>query len=146
MTATLVLTSNDPDEPQVDVLLAGVPQEEGQPPVLTVAPHSLDADLWSGGTATRTLMIQNAGERTLEWVIDVGAAGTRGLGADDEADLTGVHILWDRSRQQYGPSTHATLVADLEARGAIVTTSTDALSAALLADHDLPHELDNGTP
>ncbi|MCI0451973.1 MAG: choice-of-anchor D domain-containing protein, partial [Candidatus Latescibacteria bacterium] len=63
--ATLTLTSDDPDEAIIDVALAG---EGLEPPVISVTPLSMSEDLFTGGSATQTLTIDNsAGGSSLIW-------------------------------------------------------------------------------
>ena len=64
--ATLTLTSNDPDEAQLSVVLQG---QGLVPPDIAVSPASLSADLLTGQTATRTLTISNQGANPLEYQI-----------------------------------------------------------------------------
>ncbi len=56
--ATLTVSSNDPDEGSVEIALQG---EGLVPPVISVSPDSLGADLFSGGKSTQQLTISNSG-------------------------------------------------------------------------------------
>ncbi len=63
--ATLTLTSDDPDEPVIDIPLTG---EGLEPPVIAVTPLSISEDLFTGGSASHTLTIDNsAGGSALVW-------------------------------------------------------------------------------
>jgi uncharacterized membrane protein len=126
VTAAVRIVSNDPDESPLFVDLAG---EGYLPPVIVVSPDSLEADLISGQTSVQTVTIQNAGIEQLEWEIWVRNRS--------RASLTGVDILWDRSRGQSSSSTWSTLIGDLEAQGATVTESTSSLSPSHLAAYDI---------
>ncbi|MEJ2721473.1 MAG: choice-of-anchor D domain-containing protein, partial [bacterium] len=66
---TLTIASNDPDEPEVPIAVAG---EGLLPPEVTVDPDSLYEALLSGGTSSQTLTIANPGGSTLEYSISVG--------------------------------------------------------------------------
>ncbi|UCH85171.1 MAG: choice-of-anchor D domain-containing protein, partial [Candidatus Latescibacterota bacterium] len=55
---TLSISSDDPDDPLLQVALLG---EGLEPPVISVAPESLNVDLMTGDVSTRQLTIDNAG-------------------------------------------------------------------------------------
>jgi hypothetical protein len=64
ISGTLSIVSNDPDEPTVEVELRG---EGLEPPVISVAPESLTASLFTGEISEQTLTITNAGGNDLTW-------------------------------------------------------------------------------
>lgn len=82
-TATLVLATNDPDEPEIRIPLrgAGLP-----PPDIVVAPPSYDEALRSGETALRTLRIENVGESDLTFRI-TATEGLAGSGTGGSAPV-----------------------------------------------------------
>lgn len=126
--ATLVLSTNDPAQPEVLVPITGT---GAGAPVVFVQPASLTATLSVGETAERTLTIENHGETALDWSISIQPTlGLRGL--------DGVTVLWDRSKGQSGTLQWSTIVGDLTAQGATVQevfpTSGDAITPQLLSD------------
>jgi hypothetical protein len=65
---TLTIRSDDPDEPEVHVTLAG----EGLiPPDITVAPTTVTETLFTGGVKTRALTIGNQGGSPLDFTVHV---------------------------------------------------------------------------
>ena len=71
MTGSLSVNSNDPDHPEVLVSLRG---KAVSPPLASLLPPSLSANLFPGATAHRTLSLSNAGGSTLDYVVSVTAA------------------------------------------------------------------------
>jgi hypothetical protein len=65
-TGTLVIKSNDQDEPTLTVTLSG---EALDAPIITIAPDSLYSDLNTGEVDIQTLAIENSGGSDLEWAI-----------------------------------------------------------------------------
>jgi hypothetical protein len=66
--ATMTVTSDDPDEPTVDVALSG---EGVEPPDFSVDPTSLVSDLLTGESETQALTLYNGGGADLEFTIGV---------------------------------------------------------------------------
>ncbi|MBN1517002.1 choice-of-anchor D domain-containing protein [Candidatus Sumerlaeota bacterium] len=67
-TATLEITTDDPDEAQVDVPLTGVGTETPEPEI-SAAPGSLDfgeLDIYAGPSAAMSITIENTGNAALE--------------------------------------------------------------------------------
>ena len=64
---TLRLHSNDPDEPELNVALSGTGLFA---PVISIDPHALNVDLFSGETAARTLTLFNTGGSPLTFEIN----------------------------------------------------------------------------
>jgi hypothetical protein len=63
-TATLTLTTNDPDTPTYTIALTG----EGLiPPDIEISPPALHADLYTGGSTSQTLDVANTGGSDLIW-------------------------------------------------------------------------------
>jgi hypothetical protein len=62
-TTTLTVTSDDPDDPALNVLVTLTVKL----PKLTVSPHSLSETLRHDMTVTRTLLISNTGGGALTW-------------------------------------------------------------------------------
>jgi subtilisin family serine protease len=158
---TLTILSDDPDEGEVDVALRG---EGLEPPVISVAPDSLADSLLTGQTSTHQLTISNTGASDLIWgartqirddhvyALNAPVAGTVDpeTGAAIEAarirtaeisaslrDLTGVRILWDMYHGEFPSYLSSTIVADVTARGAVVTESSQEITAELLDGYDL---------
>jgi len=69
-TSTLTITSNDLDEPTVNVFLQG---EALEPPDISVSPGSLSDSLFTGDTSTDTLTIYNTGSSDLNFNISIEA-------------------------------------------------------------------------
>ncbi len=63
---TLILSSNDPDDPQVAVALSGIGLI---PPQIGVAPDSIHADLFTNGVDSTVVNISNTGGSALDWTI-----------------------------------------------------------------------------
>ncbi|MFH1219249.1 MAG: choice-of-anchor D domain-containing protein [Candidatus Eisenbacteria bacterium] len=84
--ATLTITSNDPDEPAVSVALEG----EGLiPPEVHVAPSSLADSLLTGETSTQIMTISNTGGSDLVWKVKVeGSEALRGLAREAVRGIT----------------------------------------------------------
>jgi subtilisin family serine protease len=164
---TLTIQSNDPDAPSVPLAVTG----SGQlPPIASVTPTSLHADLLTGETAFRQITLANTGQSDLNWsariqfqaasqvyTLTAPEAGPEADGGEPPpefrttpiqaqlANLTGVDILWDRSHGQTSTSAWTTLIADLTARGATVTESTVPITPTLLLGYDLLWSIDTGT-
>ena len=85
-TGNLILTSNDPDEPQVFVDLTGMGVEA---PDIAVAPDSLSCTIWEGGIQTQVLTISNSGGSGLNWSIDVQELMARLTAAGPKAPSAG---------------------------------------------------------
>jgi subtilisin family serine protease len=138
--ATLLITSDDPDEGELSVALTGI---GGAPPVLLVAPDSLAPRVHPGSVCSDTLTISNPGGAALDWAVHVGSSST-------PPDLTGRQIVWDAAHGQLNlfepPST---VLSDLVERGARVETNAVPLTPGALAgvtvfwlgDHNLGWEL-----
>ena len=71
--AALSVQSNDPDHPSLPVVLLG---KCAEPPAVSAGPTSLAVTLNPGGSATRTLSINNAGGSNLDYVLSILAPGT----------------------------------------------------------------------
>jgi len=66
ITGSLSITSNDPDEPVIEISLSG---EGLAPPVIAVTPESLDENLFTGETSTQALTITNTGGSDLAYTL-----------------------------------------------------------------------------
>ena len=84
---SLIITSNDPDNPMVTVVLQGQGLE---PPDIAVSPDSLSDSLLTGALSENYLTIENTGSSDLVWAIsleDLGL-GTVTITKEDYADWT----------------------------------------------------------
>ncbi|MFQ5770305.1 MAG: choice-of-anchor D domain-containing protein, partial [bacterium] len=70
---TLTITSDDQDEPTVNVALRG---EGLVPPVIAVSPDSLSENLFTGGRSTQLLTISNTGGSDLDFEINIKESKT----------------------------------------------------------------------
>lgn len=70
-TGTLSITSDDPDQPLVEISLAG---EGVEPPVVSLSPEALSEELYVGGVSERDLTLSNLGGSDLEFEILVRQA------------------------------------------------------------------------
>ena len=167
--ATLTISSDDPDEPSVQVALTG---DGIAPPVIAVNPTTMSEALFTGETSIQTLTIQNTGLADLDWELLAANQGvaTYTLTAPDPtaptfdqegplslpaprttpiqaqlADLTGVNVMWDRSHGQFSSLSWSIILGDLILRGATVAENNDPISAATLADVDILWSLDSFT-
>jgi hypothetical protein len=73
VTGTLSIPSNDPDRPVLTVALVG---RGVIPPVASAQPAGIAVDLYSGGTATRTISLSNTGGSALEYVVSIPASAS----------------------------------------------------------------------
>ena len=73
---TLTISSNDPDSPVLTVALQG---EGLVPPDISVSPSLLSESLFTGGTSTQTLTIDNTGGNDLVWEAEVRGEGSATL-------------------------------------------------------------------
>lgn len=115
---TLLLPSNDPDEPELRMGLRG---QGRMKPDIGVDPDSLDVALDSGETTSRTLRIENAGGSELTFEVDVHRAG-----AGNAAHEATVLLVEDR--QPFGPTQSNERV--LVANGLTYTTINSGRLAA----------------
>ncbi|MCF8241750.1 MAG: choice-of-anchor D domain-containing protein [Melioribacteraceae bacterium] len=84
---TLTVSSDDPDEPTVTVTLLG---EGVNPPIISLNPTSLSADLLSGETDVQSFRISNDGEYNLDFTIDM--EDTEGTNRAVRTRISKVHI------------------------------------------------------
>jgi subtilisin family serine protease len=165
----LTIYSNDPDTPQT---LFGVTGSGLLPPLASVDPDSLHADLLTNETEIQQFTVYNTGDSDLEWSTQfqfaapsavyalAGAASPSepdgdggvvpaGFNTDpvqiELADLTGIDILWDRSHGQSTTSAWTTIIGDFEARGATVTVNTNPITPTLLQGYDVFWSIDTGS-
>ncbi|MBZ0266804.1 choice-of-anchor D domain-containing protein, partial [bacterium] len=124
---TLRVPSNDPAAPERSVPLSG---SGASGAVIQVAPLSFAETLDLGETVTRDLVVRNAGDLPLTWTLSI-----RPVTGRTRASLLGVRILWDRSRNQLGTIGWATIVGELEGRGAVVEENFAPVTSALLAGY-----------
>ena len=83
LSATLTITSDDPDEPALVVALSGAGV---LPPVIAVTPTSFAEDLLTGQTATHTMTISNTGASPLVFEIDRNRRTTATVTAAPDGD------------------------------------------------------------
>jgi hypothetical protein len=161
---TLTITSNDPDEPVVEIELRG---EGLEAPIISVSPDSIADDLFTGESSDHTLSISNTGGNDLVWKARTGAVEvgvgqvytltkTRAGSIDPDggnnappgpaqtapitatlSDLTDVHILWEMSHGGFGSVDWSVILSDVMARGATVTENFDPITPELLGGYDL---------
>ncbi len=165
MFGTLVVVSDDLDEPAVMVLATGAALA---PPEISVAPASIHSDLDPGGAAVHVVEVTNTGTASLDWraVIqtadaplpraytlslpdpsaqpprdeaapaDSGPVRTVPL-ARELSDLGEITVMFDVSHGQYGIYDYSTILDDLAARGATVVVNSQPVSSSALADIDI---------
>jgi subtilisin family serine protease len=159
---TVSLASNDPDTPTSMLAVSGIGR---MPPAAAVTPTSLHHDLLTGQEATSQVTLSNSGNSDLEWTAtrrftnatqvftlttpEIVVEPDQDGGTTDPdrttpiqaelADLTGVDILWDRTRTQVAPTSWSTIIADFTSRGATLTqtATTDVITPALLLGYDV---------
>jgi hypothetical protein len=92
--AVLTIFSNSMDTPEVTVALTGIGIS---PPVISVTPESLEADLYSGRSVIQNIIITNAGLNELEynivtslpsWLTVYPTSGTCAPGVSENLDVT----------------------------------------------------------
>jgi subtilisin family serine protease len=93
---TLAIQSNDPDHPTLAVALRG---QGVPPPVISVTPDSLADNLFTGGTSTHTLTIDNTGGSNLEFEIEIEET--------EAVASVNTRILVQRSSTDFPRGTHA---------------------------------------
>ncbi|UCF05620.1 MAG: choice-of-anchor D domain-containing protein, partial [bacterium] len=170
-TGGLIITSNDPDESEVLVLLEGNALE---PPVISVQPDSLADSLTTGEIATHIMTIDNTGLSPLEWNIrmeiptgmqtnlyTLTTPDPDAIGVEEESgtpappgpvrtepisaylqDLTGVLIMFDCAHGQQTTSAWEDIIADLTSRGAEVTVNLNPFTPARLDSFDVVWSVD----
>ncbi len=114
-TTTLQVSSNDPDNPQVDVLATLTVTTEPLPSI-TVSPLVLTATLNPGGTLDRALTIGNVGTADLTWSL----AESPARAWLNESPITGT----------VPPSGSANVAVTFDATGLAVGTYTTTLQAS----------------
>lgn len=129
--AVLGVTSDDPDDPYVEVDLAG---SGIAVPALTVDPDSVHVAVTGGVAGTATITLGNDGPLDRTWRIE---APRPAAAAGAASDLNGARILYDRTHGQASLASRLVLVGDLLARGAVVEEADVPLSAAALAPIDV---------
>ena len=97
--ATLSLSSNDQDRPLATLALLGAGLV---PPDIQVDPLALEADLYTGRSATRTLAIANGGGDTLRWTAEIDY-GTGGRVLSASPRFAGVEPPQDRPKDDRPP-------------------------------------------
>jgi len=130
--ATLTITSNDPDEPVVEVALRGA---GAVPPAISVSPTSIADSLDTGATSTHELAIANTGGSGLTWSLRV--VSSEGVAEEPNAELSDIQILWDLSHGQIPSSNWSVILGDLVSRGATVTESYLPITTERLAGYDV---------
>jgi len=168
ITGTLTITSDDPDDPTLDVLLKG---ECVEPPDISVSPDSLSDSLFTGEMSTDTLTIYNTGLSDLYLKISNSPKGYSTYvltlpnvksqeSKDNEAtntklsvrtsqiqallaDLTDVKILFDISHGQSSSSTWSTIIADITSRGATLVENSSEITLELLNQYNVLWVIDN---
>jgi DNA-binding beta-propeller fold protein YncE len=119
-------------------------------PVLNITHEDMSVAQDVGQTTTRALTITNDGPASLSF--EIGEQDTSPVSlmlsaqhngenvrlTETLLDLTGVHILYDRSHGQPDLSYYSTFVADLESAGATIDENLSSpIDAALLAGYDV---------
>ncbi len=108
--ATLTLNTNDPDHPVLQVPLFG---EGILAPIISVDPASLSADLFTGGTDTQALHVENVGGTTLEFELSIqnmsGPNATvrmqaPAVGPDTKKDITPASANRTKKGSPYAPN------------------------------------------
>ncbi|MFH1842238.1 MAG: choice-of-anchor D domain-containing protein, partial [bacterium] len=122
----LSLTSNDPDEPVVNVPLTG---EGLVAPEIVVSPDSLHADLWTGELETQVLTIENHGGSDL--VFDV-----RTLAADTEVKLAAAPGRAEPASGQIRRQIPGQLTnPQAQPAGAVILTPTQGVTPNISSPH-----------
>lgn len=141
--AALTGTTDDPVTPHLVLPLEG---EGTPPPAMSVTPASLSAALSTNGRAGAGLIVENRGLRDLEWELRITSGPE--LLVDPEsgtplphpalADLSGITIAFDKTRNQEFEGEWSTIISDLEDRGAeLLYNSTFPITETLLNGFDI---------
>ncbi|MEJ2721494.1 MAG: choice-of-anchor D domain-containing protein, partial [bacterium] len=99
--ATMTITTNDPDEPTLDIELRG---EGLEPPVISVTPDALTDSLFTGQSSAHTLNIANTGGSNLEFDINTKAIDMVGASAVVKTSISVPRSTGDFPRGTYPPS------------------------------------------
>ncbi|MFQ5607172.1 MAG: choice-of-anchor D domain-containing protein, partial [Candidatus Zixiibacteriota bacterium] len=158
----LTITSDDPTSPVFPLTVSGIGLD---PPIMSVAPDSLDEALLTGGATARTVTITNSGGSDLSWesmalkvsggptnayTLTIPAVTSNSMESGDPgsslppANVRSTAIsatLSDLSgvviMSNNSVSSWSTIVSDLTLRGAVVLVNSDTLTPALLDSVDI---------
>ncbi|MEZ4386195.1 MAG: DUF4350 domain-containing protein [Candidatus Krumholzibacteriia bacterium] len=138
LTATVSIASNDPDQPEFDVVVTA---DILDAPVIEAAPDTLDFELVGHGSASAPIDVFNSGGSDLQWSISV----KQDQGTTDYFSLVRSSILYDAAHGQSPTIDYWTEFVDsLAAAGAQIDIEYDIISANALAGHDVLWVTDHG--
>jgi hypothetical protein len=145
--AVLTISSDDPDESEVAVALQA---DALEPPVIAVSVDSIAVIIPVGDTVVETFTIGNTGESDLTWAIEAGFSADAPLmltgtaatsGSIDEPSASRaegpssvINVLWYGDHGLGDMALWSTIIADIAARGAVVTQTFGPITQALLSD------------
>lgn len=127
MAGTLLVMSNDPDEPISMVLVTG---EGLHPPAISITPDAIHSDLISGGAEVHELAITNTGTALLEWSADIQMVDAPAV--RDLAHLVGATIIFDLAHDQNDPEFYDIIIATLESSNTNVVFNNAPVTSELL--------------
>jgi subtilisin family serine protease len=139
LTATLVISSDDPDDPRVDVALGG---RGLPPPDISLTPDHMADGMHTGGVSVYTATIANDGTSNLDWNANVEIATGKpdpSRGPDNTGpfrDLAGVRVLYDAAHQNLHWFNYHIVFSDLRSRGAEILVSKSAFTREYLDGFD----------
>lgn len=125
---TLLLHTNDPDQPTVPVSIEGTAQ---RPPLLEADLADVAETLLSGAATQRTFRVENRGDGPLRWEALVSQDA-----ASPEQDLAGVRIGWPREIRPTVAPDLGRWIHDATQRGATLVELDEPLSAESLRSLD----------
>jgi len=132
-TATMTVTSNDPSHPGPHGRLTA---DVYPPPVASITPDSMHVALDFGDSAGYSVTLTNTGASDLFWSADIGDLSATGHPPADGSGIPG-SVLFHGTHKWGGIDDWSAVIGDLEAMGAVVEQSTDAITSALLGGYDI---------
>jgi subtilisin family serine protease len=131
--ATLDLTTNDPDESQVNIPLVGNVLN------VSVSPSAVSQTVCTGDQASQNVSISNQSNVPVTYEIRSAAGSTPSL-STPETPLTGMKILIDATHTPTWtayPALFIDLIAHAGGNSAVLDVVADELTPALLRDHQI---------
>jgi hypothetical protein len=129
--ALLTVSSDDPDEPSVTIALEA---EALDPPVIAISVDSIAVVVPVGDTVVETFTIDNTGGSDLTWNVEPGLRVDAPFMFADMGSAATINVLWYGDHGLGDIALWSTIIADIAARGAVVTQTFGPITPELLSD------------